>query len=657
MAIIISENNDKQVTYDNAPEVERVLFRNLTGNISYEEILEAVSEWLEDHPEATTTVEDGSLLPPKFDSENEPSDGYVLSWNATAGKFEWTNLTGEVSQLKQDLQKETDIISMLDDVSIPFTIAEEGYSVNHADGQTTSNTNYAHTDYIQISEYSSLSYKRTGTTVASTSIGMAFYDEDKQYINGIQSALSQSAVGYVSSLFNTEIPDNAVYARFSTYKSTTTYGSFEVYGKSKILADHENLNKIAKFYTNIVDGKTFANRFTAPNGQGATSDSWRQFQITVTPGEKYSFSGSRIMTCYYAGSSVVSGGLDNDHARVETVPATSTSLMISFEYAHIDTVAVVKSETVITIDEIENIYPADTFSVYNKGQIDQLLADTPEIIYLTATPSNYRTVMESITDSSYNKRYVVYLTQGTYDIWNMFTEEEKADSNFKGLWTPPFTSLVGVQKNVVLNCDATSSRAKLATVNLDVTASISYCKVTATNCRYAIHDDWNTRKWFDNSSLPDYWSNAFQRGFVRVCDSVETEITNSAVGASWGCGTVNATVWINRNCKIGSGGTFSYTCHNDGASIRGARVTLENCRCESAIRFSSLNQNYKAECYAHLIGTSATGVRLTEENATTFGAGIRWHIDGFGNTFDNSDVTITNTDGEDYSSNVDLIGG
>ena len=103
MAVTITENNDKNVVYSNQPDVNRILFRNLTANISYEEIYEAISEWLEEHPEATTTVEDGSLLPSKLDSENEPYDGWVLSYNADAEKFEWYNIQADLTLIKQDI--------------------------------------------------------------------------------------------------------------------------------------------------------------------------------------------------------------------------------------------------------------------------------------------------------------------------------------------------------------------------------------------------------------------------------------------------------------------------------------------------------------------------------------------------------------------------
>ena len=102
MAINIGKNSDGDVTYDNPP-IERVLFPNITEYATPEAIEAFVNAWLDDHPEATTTVEDASILPVKLDSTNEATDGYVLSYNATAGKFEWYDIGGELDDINSDI--------------------------------------------------------------------------------------------------------------------------------------------------------------------------------------------------------------------------------------------------------------------------------------------------------------------------------------------------------------------------------------------------------------------------------------------------------------------------------------------------------------------------------------------------------------------------
>ena len=418
----------------------------------------------------------------------------------------------------------------------------------------------------------------------------------------------------------------------------------------------DDLLNIADIKRNIVDLVTLSNGFMGYDGSGSNVEAWKRFTIPVVSGEKYSFSGSRHMTCYYANEAikpnVVSGGADVSTDEVREIPSNVNLMTVSFQTSNLENFVIVKSDEIVTKSDLSKINPSPTFNVYSKNEIDGFINDT---VYLDVTPSNYRSVLESIADSCFNKRYVLLLSSGEYDIWSMMTDEEKSDSTFKGFLTPKFTKMVGIEKGVVIKCNATTQKSKLSPVNLDVTASIENCKVIASKCRYAIHDDWQERKWYNNSEIVDYWSDAFNKGFERVCRNVETEITDSYVGASWGCGVVNGAKWINENCKIGNGGAFGYICHNDNQIVNPSHVTLKNCRVDGRIRFSSLNKLVKTDCYAHIIGVKANGVNLTEESATDFGAGIIWHIDGYANTFGNSDVTITNTDGLDYSSNIDLI--
>jgi len=420
----------------------------------------------------------------------------------------------------------------------------------------------------------------------------------------------------------------------------------------------EDLSSIAVVTKNIVDKATLSDGFTSDDGSGASVATWKRFTIPVSEGEKYSFSGSRHMTCYYHDSAVkenvVSGGKDVYIDEVREIPSGVDLITVSFQTANIDSFVLTKSDTIVTKADVGKVIPSKNFEVYSKKEIDNMFLET-ETKYVYANPSNYRSVLEAITDSSFNKRYVVLLQGGEYDIWSMMTESEKADSMFKGFLTPKFTTIRGQRRDVIIKCNADTQKRQLSPVNLDVTASIENCKVIASKCRYAIHDDWQERKWFNDTSIADYWTEAFEKGFERVCKYVETQITDSYVGASWGCGTVNGVKWVYENCKIGNGGSFGYICHNDNSTMNPAHVTLENCRIDGRIRFSSLNLGSKTDCYAHIIGTKATGANLTEESAADFGKGIRWHIDGYANTFSNSDVSISNSDGIDYSSNIDLI--
>lgn len=395
------------------------------------------------------------------------------------------------------------------------------------------------------------------------------------------------------------------------------------------------------------DDETMINRFTAPDGSGSNSPDWRQVVIPVIPSEKYTFSGCRKMICYYSDSDgVVDGGVDTSENVTIATPLSATKVKVSIKAVDLDKFMVEKSSRYTGYEPY--IYK------FTKSKNEEL--NNINYIILNVNPTNYRSTLESIKDnSSFYKRYILLLEQGVYDIYSMMTDYEKDSDTFCGLYTPKFTECYACG-DVKIILESPSMKRKLSPVNLDVTASINNCTVVAKNCRYAIHDDWTERKWFDNTEIEDYWSEAFYKGFIRKCKNVTTEINGSYVGASWGCGTVNATNWIFENCNIGNSSEYSFICHNDNSSMLGANLTFINCRTNGGkIRFSSLNKGLKANCFAHMYGNKAIGVDLTEEDSVNFGSGIRWKVDGFGNTFNNSNVSISNTDGIDYKSNIDLI--
>lgn len=113
---------------------------------------------------------------------------------------------------------------------ISWKIDGDGY-IQHADGAVASSSVSSHTDYIDISRFDSIAYKRQKTTIANPTAGIAFYDSNKTYKSpGIPSLGNQSSAGYVSTLNVVSVPSGAVYVRCSTYTDTATYGDFEIYG-------------------------------------------------------------------------------------------------------------------------------------------------------------------------------------------------------------------------------------------------------------------------------------------------------------------------------------------------------------------------------------------------------------------------------------------
>lgn len=105
------------------------------------------------------------------------------------------------------------------------------------------NNTWYHTDFIDISLYKDILYKKiqTATSALTVSSGMAFYDENKVYISGFATQGSSVSTRYKNSLTKVATPNNAYYARF-TVLNYQTYGNFELYGILKNIP--KNLNNL-----------------------------------------------------------------------------------------------------------------------------------------------------------------------------------------------------------------------------------------------------------------------------------------------------------------------------------------------------------------------------------------------------------------------------
>lgn len=147
-------------------------------------------------------------------------------------------LADSVTTLKNALSGDESILALDDAVSVGFDASTSGY-IKYNTGVLTDSSTYNATDYIDITLFSSISYKRVGTTASNVTSGMAFYDSSKTYISGARTALSQDSLGYLSDLYTITVPTNAVYARFTTFADTTTYGDFALYGNSVLNTEIE----------------------------------------------------------------------------------------------------------------------------------------------------------------------------------------------------------------------------------------------------------------------------------------------------------------------------------------------------------------------------------------------------------------------------------
>ena len=181
-----------------------------------------------------------------------------------------------------DLKSAVDALENNDYNSLAYVYGGEG-RIRHDNGLAVAGADYTYTDYLDISKYKSLRYKRVGTTSATGTSGMAFYNAEKSYVSGQQVALSQSQLGYVADLSEVPVPPDAVYARFSMLKNTSTYGTFEVFGYSEPTHEFNKIgNDLPVYKGSIING--------------VFSDSYYNVYIPVSPRSTYKITaGSRVV--------------------------------------------------------------------------------------------------------------------------------------------------------------------------------------------------------------------------------------------------------------------------------------------------------------------------------------------------------------------------
>lgn len=171
-------------------------------------------------------------------------------------------------------------------VALDFPIAlntpSAGSGYISSNGNVGSNINYNHTDYIDISNYAKVLYKRgtnTGTAVQYTAV----YNSDKELIRAVRWQSNAETTGYLDTPGTINVVAGDKYARFTMFADTDTYGEFSAYIESTPLSNrlqtiNDNLtkkvDKTLKTGINIFDPESAVSGYIKDTGSISSGASY-----------------------------------------------------------------------------------------------------------------------------------------------------------------------------------------------------------------------------------------------------------------------------------------------------------------------------------------------------------------------------------------------
>ena len=316
-------------------------------------IADEVSDWLDAHPEATTTVEDGAITYAKLDASLQGS-------------------VDDVSSLKSAVM-EGDPISILTD---PGTLIDGEY-IKSSNGVIYEDATYKRTDYISIDPNAVVAVKLTGA--GSNINALAFYDANKLFISGIVSPSLRDTINVpptaaycIYSGRSNEIGLVSLYYITNTVITTlkNTSAAITDFGDSDIL-DYsiplQNVTGVTKFPHNLVKISECVNNSYVVTTTGAfaynQSNYFRTGYIPVTAGASYRANVGRNLAWYNSSKEYISGTSGTSIQTGVTAPENAAYIIFTV------------NKTTDGIDSPSFLYFADTTYFDTSVAIQNLIVD------------------------------------------------------------------------------------------------------------------------------------------------------------------------------------------------------------------------------------------------------------------------------------------
>ena len=516
-----------------------------------------IEGWLDDHPEATTTVQDDSVSDAKL-----VQSGGVLS-----------RVTGEVfgrGYADHLIQSELIGVNLMDGATVTPRDASKFATINANEfvlQQLTTGSNYVNISVpvvmgeeyvIQVS--ASNPTQKTDYYFVANPVTTPTYSDTTPFTNVVRATATNPylliTVGILSTTPDTTLNVNVIHADGGILP-----GIYDYVDDGFAPIRHVNLIDPDAVTDNVY--VSYSNGSLSANTSFVASDF-----IPVTAGARYSINvgvsnaGIQQMAFYKADRTFLSGLANSGVLKQATItaPANAAYLRWSILKANFDT-------TIIT----EGPTPLD-YVPYSVTKIPPEYIPVVENVIHVGTGYAYQTILRGLKAATEGAEVIVH--EGTYDM-----AQEYIDYYGSGFWDD-YTGYAGISDEFyagywVQNCKLTFlPRSKVVFNNTyQNTAIASYFSVFATaenaeidgatvefsNLRYAIHDDY--------AELP---------GHTRFanCTFTGTPYANAVIGA----GCRNNNTYLIENCVfLGNNGLHDISYHNSSGSTAKNHIVIRNC--------------------------------------------------------------------------------
>ena len=487
--------------------------------------------------------------------------------------------------------------------------------VNKDTGVLTFSALFQTSDYIDVSRY-------TGSTLnVSYSFSGAFYDSTKTFISG--SGFGRSDAAYSDITVN--VPSNAKYVRVSVNNSDTAllqiganvsrwnYEPYEEYVLDGLNVTSDQIVGVPAFQTGnlfVLESIT-ANKYIAGNnGQLYTLANYNASDfIEIGEGNYFTASGAWNAVVYMA---------DKTYSRQITRRYGNyplTALLASGEKY----VRITVQSANLTKAKVEKNIGASSYA-NNAPCIDSgnVISDAYKTttIYV-GTGCYFETInsaLTAITDNSEKNRYVIFITEGTYN---------------ETITTKDYVDLVGESKYTsVINYISPdeSGYANQSAIFASTYTTIKNLTVKTTGTKYPLHCDARYNEPYEVKAF----NCIFQHdGFSGTEQPAGTAV---GIGLYWGQHVVL------EQCEcVGSGvvGVASVYCHNsqenDASHSRFRSLTVKNCILSNAtygLRLQAIENNQLQANECVYIGNKNTATIPVSLEASSYQS---WHVVSIGN--------------------------